>query len=118
VFADEAGPSGYGLHRYLTGKGFPCPVVAPSLIPGKPGDKVKTDRRDAVELARLLRAGDLTAVYVPSVDDEAARAWQQRLLDGQVRAPRPGGAMAARDARLLRAALRCTGRRSLSGGRV
>jgi transposase len=73
TFAYEAGPSGYGLHRYLTGKGFPCQVVAPSLIPKKPGDKVKTDRRDAVDLARLLRSGDLTSVYVPSVEDEAIR---------------------------------------------
>src|SRR5216684_4798554 len=73
TFAYEAGPCGYGLHRYLTGKGLACQVVAPSLIPKKPGDKVKTDRRDAVELARLLRSGDLTAVYVPSVEDEALR---------------------------------------------
>jgi transposase len=73
VFAYEAGPCGYGLYRRLTEKGFACQVVAPSLIPKKPGDKVKTDRRDAVELARLLRSGDLTSVYVPSVDDEAIR---------------------------------------------
>jgi transposase len=73
MFAYEAGPCGYGLHRYLTGKGLACHVVAPSLIPKKPGDKVKTDRRDAVDLARLLRSGDLTAVYVPSVEDEAIR---------------------------------------------
>jgi len=73
VFAYEAGPSGYHLHRDLTARGFDCRVVAPSLIPKKPGDKVKTDRRDAVALARLLRSGDLTAVYVPSVDDEAIR---------------------------------------------
>jgi transposase len=72
-FAYEAGPSGYGLYRYLTQKGLTCDVVAPSLIPRRPGDKVKTDRRDAVELARLLRSGDLTAVYVPSVEDEAIR---------------------------------------------
>jgi transposase len=72
-FAYEAGPCGYGLHRYLTGKGLACEVVAPSLIPKKPGDKVKTDRRDAVELARLLRSGDLTRVYVPTVEDEAVR---------------------------------------------
>jgi transposase len=72
-FAYEAGPCGYGLHRYLTGRGFPCQVVAPSLIPTKPGDRVKTDRRDAIELARLLRSGDLTRVYVPTVDDEAIR---------------------------------------------
>jgi transposase len=73
VFAYEAGPCGYGLYRRLTEKGFACQVVAPSLIPKKPGDKVKTDRRDAVELARLLRSGDLTRVYVPTVDDEAIR---------------------------------------------
>jgi transposase len=73
VFAYEAGPGGYTLYRDLTGQGFTCQVVAPSLIPKKPGDKVKTDRRDAVELARLLRSGDLTAVYVPTVDDEAIR---------------------------------------------
>jgi transposase len=72
-FADEAGPSGYGLSRYLTGQGLACAVVAPSLIPRRPGDKVKTDRRDAVALARLLRSGDLTAVYVPTVEDEAIR---------------------------------------------
>jgi transposase len=73
AFAYEAGPCGYGLHRYLTSRGFRCDVVAPSLIPKKPGDKVKTDRRDAVDLARLLRSGDLTPVYVPTVDDEAIR---------------------------------------------
>ena len=73
VFAYEAGPCGYTLHRDLTGQGFDCHVVAPSLIPKKPGDKVKTDRRDAVELARLLRSGDLTRVYVPTVEDEAIR---------------------------------------------
>lgn len=72
-FVYEAGPSGYGLHRYLTQKGWSCDVVAPSLIPRRPGDKVKTDRRDAVELARLLRSGDLTAVYVPTAEDEAMR---------------------------------------------
>ena len=73
VFAYEAGPTGYVLHRYLTGKKLDCRVIAPSLIPKKPGDKVKTDRRNAVDIARLLRSGDLTRVYVPSVDDEAVR---------------------------------------------
>lgn len=73
VFAYEAGPCGYVLHRYLNGKGLDCQVVAPSLIPKRPGDKVKNDRRDAVEIARLLRSGDLTRVYVPSVEDEAVR---------------------------------------------
>ena len=75
----EAGPCGYGLYRQLLQKGFDCMVCAPSLIPKKPGERVKTDRRDAVKLVRLLRAGDLSAVYVPTVDDEAfrdlARAW-------------------------------------------
>jgi len=71
VFAYEAGPCGYVLYRYLTQKGLTCLVVAPSLIPKKAGDRVKTDRRDAIQLARLLRSGDLTPVYVPSVEDEA-----------------------------------------------
>jgi len=73
VFAYEAGPSGYGLYRYLRKKDHPCLVVAPSLIPKKPGVRVKTDRRDAVQLARLLRSGDLSPVYVPQVEDEAIR---------------------------------------------
>src|SRR5215510_13034826 len=73
IFVYEAGPCGYWLYRYLTKKGYDCWVVAPSLIPQKPGDRVKTDRRDAVQLARLARSGDLTAVYVPKVADEAIR---------------------------------------------
>ena len=73
VFAYEAGPCGYWLYRYLTKKGHTCLVVAPSLIPKRPGDRVKTDRRDAIMLARTLRAGDLTTVYVPNVVDEAIR---------------------------------------------
>src|SRR3989475_5707591 len=73
VFVYEAGPCGYWLYRYLLKKGYVCWVVAPSLIPKKPGDRVKTDRRDARQLARLMRSGDLTPVYVPAVDDEAIR---------------------------------------------
>jgi transposase len=73
VFVYEAGPCGYWLYRYLTRKGLSGHVVAPSLIPRKPGDRVKTDRRDAVMLARLMRSGDLTAIYVPTVEDEAIR---------------------------------------------
>src|SRR5437773_10805949 len=69
----EAGPCGYWLYRYLTRKGLSCHVVAPSLIPKKPGDRVKTDRRDAITLARSMRSGDLTAVYVPQIEDEAIR---------------------------------------------
>ena len=73
VFVYEAGPCGYWLYRYLTKKGHHCWVVAPSLIPTKAGDRVKTDRRDAIQLARLMRSGDLTPVYVPAVEDEAIR---------------------------------------------
>ena len=73
VFAYEAGPCGYWLYRYLEKKGFECQVIAPSLIPKKPGDRVKTDRRDARQLAERLRGGDLTSVYVPRVEDEAIR---------------------------------------------
>jgi transposase len=69
----EAGPCGYGLQRQLTGLGAACTVVAPSLIPTKPGDRVKTDRRDAAKLARLLRSGELTSVWVPDAEHEALR---------------------------------------------
>jgi transposase len=69
----EAGPCGYGLQRQLTGLGAACRVVAPSLIPTRPGDRVKTDRRDAVKLARLLRSGELTSVWVPDAEHEALR---------------------------------------------
>ncbi len=72
-FAYEAGPCGYQVYRHLAAKGFPCLVAAPSLIPRRPGDRVKTDRRDALTLARLLRAGELTPVRVPDADDEAMR---------------------------------------------
>jgi transposase len=72
-FCYEAGPTGYGLYRLITSLGYPCTVVAPSLIPSKPGDRVKTNRRDAVALAKLLRAGELTAVWVPDEAHEAMR---------------------------------------------
>lgn len=72
-FCYEAGPCGYALHRHLASKGFSCLVVAPSLIPNKPGDHIKTDRRDALSLARLLRAGELTPVWVPDEAHEAMR---------------------------------------------
>ena len=80
-FAYEAGPCGYGLYRYLTKRGFACQVVAPSLIPKKPGNRIKTDRRDAQELARNLRAGELTAVYVPRLEDEAIRDLARARVD-------------------------------------
>lgn len=73
LFCYEAGPCGYGLYRQLLALGHDCQVVAPSLIPKKPGEKVKTDRRDAGKLARLLRSGDLTAVWVPDEEQEAMR---------------------------------------------
>ena len=73
VFVYEAGPCGYWLYRYLPKRGHGCWVVAPSLIPKKAGDRVKTDRRDAVQLARLMHSGDLTPVSVPQVEDEAIR---------------------------------------------
>lgn len=85
VFFYEAGPCGYWLYRYFTRKGLSCFVVAPSLIPRKPGDRVKTDKRDPVTLARLARSGDLAPVYVPAVADEAlrdlARAREDALND-------------------------------------
>ena len=74
VFVSEAGPGGYGLSRSRTTKGHDCWVVAPSLIPKQAGDRVTTDRRDARQLARLRRSGDLTPVDVPTVDDDAMRA--------------------------------------------
>ncbi|NQU11511.1 IS110 family transposase [bacterium] len=72
-FVYEAGPCGFGIYRRLAQLGIDCAVVAPSLVPKKPGDRVKTDRRDAVALARLHRAGELTPIYVPDQRDEAVR---------------------------------------------
>ena len=69
----EAGPTGYGLYRQILALGHKCTVVAPSLIPRRPGDRIKTNRRDAKSLARLLRAGELTAVWVPDETHEAVR---------------------------------------------
>jgi transposase len=72
-FCYEAGPTGYGLYRQVRGLGHNCTVVAPSLIPKKSGERVKTNRRDAVTLARLFRAGELTSVWVPDTVHEAVR---------------------------------------------
>ena len=69
----EAGPTGFVLARRLAQLKTHCTVVAPSLIPTRAGDRIKTDRRDALKLARLLRAGELTAVHVPDASDEAMR---------------------------------------------
>ncbi|MGI8966487.1 MAG: IS110 family transposase [Limisphaerales bacterium] len=73
LFVYEAGPCGYVIHRHLKNKGLRCDVVSPSLIPRKASDRVKTDRRDAEQLARLFRAGELTAIHVPDQEDEAIR---------------------------------------------
>jgi transposase len=72
-FCYEAGPCGYVLYRQILACGHDCQVVAPSRIPRTPGERIKTDRRDALKLARLLRAGDLTAVWVPDRDQEMMR---------------------------------------------
>src|SRR5689334_15721389 len=69
----EAGPCGYVLYWQLTALGVACEVVAPTLVPVKAGDRVKTDRRDAAKLARSYRAGDLTPVWVPDAAHEALR---------------------------------------------
>jgi len=69
----EAGPTGYGLQRELARRGYHCQVIAPSLIPKRAGDRVKTDRRDGLRLAELVRAGELRAVWIPDPADEAIR---------------------------------------------
>lgn len=72
-FCYEAGPCGYDLYRQIRGLGHHCSVVAPSLVPSKPGERVKTDRRDCEKLSRLDRAGELTPVWVPDREQEAMR---------------------------------------------
>jgi len=72
-FCYEAGPCGYVLYRQILACGQDCQVVAPSRIPRTPAERIKTDRRDALKLARLLRSGDLTAVWVPDQDQEMMR---------------------------------------------
>src|ERR1700674_4613881 len=80
-FCYEAGPCGYGIQRRLSAQGHECVVVAPSLIPKRAGDRVKTDRRDAASLAKLHRAGELTAVWVPDPQHEAMRDLVRARLD-------------------------------------
>ena len=72
-FCYEAGPTGYGLHRQLTELGHLCDVIAPTMIPKRSGDRVKTNRRDSVTLVKLLRAGELRAIWVPDSVHEAVR---------------------------------------------
>ncbi len=73
LFCYEAGPCGYAVYRQLLELGHDCIVVAPALIPHKPGERIKTDKRDALKLARYLRSGDLTSVWVPDEEQEAMR---------------------------------------------
>lgn len=79
----EAGPTGFGLQRALAAAGIECLVVAPSLVPSRSGDRVKTDRRDAVRLARFLRSGDLTGIYVPDEGTEAMRDLERARDDAK-----------------------------------
>ena len=79
----EAGPTGFGLQRELTAAGLDCIVVAPSLVPSRSGDRIKTDRRDAVRLARFLRSGDLTEVHVPEPATEAMRDLERAREDAK-----------------------------------
>ena len=106
-FVYEAGPCGYTIYRHLTKQGFQCSVVAPSLIPRKSGDRIKNDRRDAENLARLERAGQLTSIYVPREDDEAMRDLTRGREDA-VKALR--GARQVLSAFLLRHGYRYSGR--------
>src|SRR5205807_4419544 len=101
-FCYEAGPCGYGIQRRLSARGHECVVVAPSLIPKRAGDRVKTDRRDAASLARLHRAGELTAVWVPDAGHEAmrdlVRAVWMRCMPCAGRASSSPGSCCVRDA--------------------
>jgi transposase len=83
-FCYEAGPMGYSLCRHLRAKGYVCEVIAPSLIPKRAGDRIKTDRRDARQLARLFRAGELTAIQVPDEEDEAIRDLVRARLSASI----------------------------------
>lgn len=83
-FVYEAGPTGYGLYRHLNGNGFNCVVVAPSLIPKKSGNRIKNDRRDSIMLARLFRAGELTAIHIPHPEDEAMRDLTRAREDAKI----------------------------------
>ena len=108
-FVYEAGPCGYALYRHLTKRGFPCAVVAPSMIPKRPGDRIKTDRRDAMSLARLYRSGDIKSVYVPGPEDEAIRDISRAREDAVIAHKRARQQLAAL---LLRQDIRYPGKRA------
>lgn len=90
-FVYEAGCCGYNIYRQIQGLGHTVQVCAPSLIPRRPGDRVKNDRRDAMSLARLLRAGELTPVWVPDPSHEALRDLVRTgiMLSAHGSGPRP-----------------------------
>ena len=69
----EAGPTGFGLQRALKARGYVCEIIAPSQMPRRPGDRVKTDGRDSIQLAECSRAGQLSAIWIPDPGDEAIR---------------------------------------------
>ena len=83
-FCYEASGCGYGIHRQLTALGHKCIVVAPSMIPRKPGERIKTDRRDSEKLAILHRSGDLTPVWVPDTTHEALRDLVRARVDASM----------------------------------
>ena len=83
-FCYEASGCGYGIHRQLTALGHKCMVVAPSMIPRKPGERIKTDRRDSEKLAILHRSGDLTPVWVPDTTHEALRDLVRARVDASM----------------------------------
>ena len=74
----EAGPTGFGLQRTLNAKGYCCEIIAPSQIPRRAGDRIKTDGRDSIELAECSRAGQLSAIWIPDPEDEAIRDLSRR----------------------------------------
>ena len=82
AFCYEAGPTGYGLYRQIQALGHHCQVVAPSMVPVRPGGHIKTDRRDATTLAALFRAGELAAIWVPDAAHEAMRDLGASFSDG------------------------------------
>ena len=107
----EAGPCGYAIYRHLSAKKIDCTVIAPSMTPKKSGVRVKTDRRDAISLARLHRAGELTPVYVPRQDDEAMRDLSRAREDAKRAETR---ARQQLQALLLRHDIRYTGKSAWS----
>lgn len=112
VICYEAGPTGFELHRRLVEAGDACHVVAPSLIPSKPGERIKTDRRDALKRARCLRAGDLTPGYVPDEETEALRDLERARTAAEITAKHQLGKFVGPRRRILRPS------RSLPRGRT